>query len=477
MNVNVVLDQERCGEIFERVRRASPETDIEVTVMGGHSALTRFANNAVTQNVSEEGCEVSVRVQMGGRTARSTTNRLDDESLRDVVARAEALTRVQENDPELLPMLTASEQGAAAELDRWCEETSAMGAGERAEEVSAMVGLARREGLNAAGTYSSGAHFEALFNSHGVARWHRETRAQASVTMQAADSSGWQKQNYTSRRMLDALLLAEIAAQKARHSAQPIELQPGKYTVILEPAAVVDLIGFLVADFSGLALLEQRSCLNQRLGTKLFGENISIVDDVSHSAQSGAAFDGEGVARQKLTLVENGAVRDVAMARGTAARMGKSEMAAAAEASGDSASIATRPQARGTGHGLSLPNETGETPSNIVFMVAEDTQKTREEMIAATERGLLVTRLWYIREVDAYEKILTGMTRDGTFLIENGKVVCGLRNFRFNQSLIEMLSNVEVMSTPVRTSGEESFDMVVPAMKVRDFNFTEVTKF
>jgi predicted Zn-dependent protease len=118
----------------------------------------------------------------------------------------------------------------------------------------------------------------------------------------------------------------------------------------------------------------------------------------------------------------------------------------------------------------------GEGPMNIVFDPPRD-PKTVDQMIASTERGILVTRLWYIREVDPYEKILTGMTRDGTFLVENGKVVCGVRNFRFNQSLIEMLSNVEQMSTPVRTSGEESFDMVVPAMKVKDFNFTEVTKF
>src|SRR5512136_2296562 len=119
MNANV-LEQQRCAEIFERVRRASAESDIEVTVVGGHSALTRFANNEVTQNVSEEGCEVSVRVQMGGRTARAATNRLDDESLREVMRRAEALTRVQEDDPELLPMLTAAEQGDAVALDRWC---------------------------------------------------------------------------------------------------------------------------------------------------------------------------------------------------------------------------------------------------------------------------------------------------------------------------------------------------------------------
>ena len=465
MNANGAMDQERCAEIFERVRRAAGGTDVEVTVQGGRSALTRFANNSITQNVSEEGCEVSVRVQMGGRTARATTNRLDEESLRRVVGQAEALARVQEEDSELLPMLTAAEQGSAVELDRCCEETAAMGAAERAEQVARMVAIAQRDGLNSAGTYSCGAHFEALFNSKGVARWHRETLAQASVTMQAEDSSGWQKQNYTSARRLDAQALAEIAAQKAVRSAHPVELGPGKYTVILEPSAVVDLIGFLVADFSGVALLEQRSCLNGRLGTKLFGDNISIADEVGHAGQTGPGWDGEGVARQKLTLVEDGVVREVALARGTAARIRRSELA---EKLAD---------ARPTGHGFSLPNEGGETASNIVFQVAGGKQKTVEEMIAATERGLLVTRLWYIREVDAYEKILTGMTRDGTFLVENGRVGKGIRNFRFNQSVLQMLGQVLDLGEPVRACGEEAFDMVAPAMRVAGFQFTEVTRF
>ena len=348
MNVNVLLDKERCGEIFERVRRASQASDVEVTVQGGRSALTRFANNGITQNVSEEGCEVSVRVQMDGRTARATTNRLDEEALRRVVQQAEALARVQEEDKELLPMLTAAEQGSAPELDRCCAETAAMGAGERAQQVASMVAVANHDGLNAAGVYSCAESFEALFNSHGVERWHQETLAEASVTMQAADSSGWQKQNYTSARRLDARALAEVAAEKALRSASPVELPPGKYTVILEPSAVVDLIGFLVADFSGLALLEQRSCLNGRLGTELFGKNISITDDVRHPEQTGPGFDGEGVGKQGLTLVENGMVREVAMARGTAARIGRSELAQKMTG------------ARATGHGFSLPNEGGE---------------------------------------------------------------------------------------------------------------------
>jgi PmbA protein len=459
------MDQEWCAEIFERVRRAAGGTDVEVTVAGGRSSLTRFANNSITQNVSEEGVEVSVRVQVGGRTARATTNLLDDESLGRVVAQAEALARVQEEDSELLPMLTAAEQGSAPEFDRYCEETAAMGAGERADEVARMVAIARRDGLNSAGTYSCGQSFEALFNSQGVVRWHRETLAQASVTMQAEDSSGWQKQNYIHARRLDAQALAEIAAQKAVRSAHPVELEPGKYTVILEPSAVVDLIGYLAADFSGLALLEQRSCLNGRLGTKLFGENISMVDDVGHAGQTGAAWDGEGVARQKLTLVEGGVVRQVAMARGTAARIARSELAE------------TLAGAQATGHGFSLPNEGGEAAVNIVFQVADGRRKTVEEMIAATGRGLLVTRLWYIREVDAYEKILTGMTRDGTFLVEDGRVGKGIRNFRFNQSVLQMLRQALDLGEPVRACGEEAFDMVAPAMRVEGFQFTEVTRF
>ncbi len=217
-------------------------------------------------------------------------------------------------------------------------------------------------------------------------------------------------------------------------------------------------------DFGGLAILDQRSFLNNRIGTKLFGDNITIVDDVHHPLQSGAAFDGEGVRRQRVSLVENGVIKNLVYARGTAEKMRKSERA------GKVGAIAP------TGHGFPLPNEIGEAPTNIVFLTPGGEQ-TVEQMVAGTERGVLITRLWYIREVDPYEKMLTGMTRDGTFVIENGKVKKGIRNFRFNQSLIELLNNVEAMGKSVRASGEEAFDMVVPAMKVNGFNFTEVTKF
>jgi predicted Zn-dependent protease len=303
---------------------------------------------------------------------------------------------------------------------------------------------------------------EAVVNSRGLATFHTQTSAEISVTMLAKDSSGWQKFNSPDARKLDPVALAETAAKKARDSAAPKELAPGKYTVILEPAAVLDMVGFMFWDWGGQAILDERSFLNNRIGTKLFGENISITDDAYHPLQSGAPFDGEGVRRQKVEIVEKGVPKRLVYARGTAAKMKNSEH-----------STKVGP-VEVTGHGFPVPNEIGEMPMNIVFAGGT---KSMAEMIAGTERGVLVTRLWYIREVDPYEKILTGMTRDGTFYVEDGKVQYGIRNFRFNESLVHMLANVEEMGEPVRASGEESFDMVVPPMKVREFNFTEVTKF
>jgi predicted Zn-dependent protease len=318
--------------------------------------------------------------------------------------------------------------------------------------------------LTTAGIVSNSESAEGIFNSRGLSQWHPQTSSEISITMLADDSSGWQKANSPDVTNLNAEILAQTAARKATESAKPKEIPAGKYTVILEPAAVLDMVGFMFYDFGGLAILDQRSFLTNRVGTKLFGENIKISDDVADPLQSGSPFDGEGMPRQTVQLVENGVVRRLVYARGNAEKMKHSEHK-------DKVGIIEP-----TGHGFPLPNEIGEAPMNIVFGAPKDSQ-TLDQMIASTERGILVTRLWYIREVDPYEKILTGMTRDGTFFVENGKTRYGVRNFRFNESLIHMLSNVEAMGTPVRASGEESFDMVVPAMKIRDFNFTEVTKF
>ena len=462
-----MLTYDQSGEIFDRIKRLSSADEVEVSISGGRFALTRFANNTIHQNVAEENHVVSVRTVFNGKTARAFTNKFDEESLRQVVKSSESLAKVQHPDPDMLPMPGAGSAGGADEVSapsRHFDQTAAITPELRAEGVGKIVGVADAHKLTTAGVFSSGESCEGIFNSRGLSRWHTQTSAEISITMLAADSSGWQKANSPNVANLDPLRLAEIAAKKAVDTARPRDVPAGKYTVILEPAAVLDIVGFMFWDFSGMAILDQRSFLSGRIGTKLFGDNVTIVDDVTHPLQTGPTFDGEGIYRQNLALVENGVVKRVVYARSTAERMKRSEYK-------DKVG-----PIEPTGHGFSLPNEMGEMPLNIVFAPVNNPQ-TVEQMIASTDRGILVTRLWYIREVEPFEKMLTGMTRDGTFLVENGRVQGGVRNFRFNESLIHMLSNVEAMSTPVRSCGEESFDMVVPAMKVKDFNFTEVTKF
>ncbi len=447
-----ILSQKEASDLFDGVQQTAASlgvSDVEALFGAHFGALTRFANNTIHQNVAEQDRWLSIRVAIDQRTARATTNRFDAASIRNAVQQALALARSAAPNSDLLPL---NEPSVISETKRFDAATAAATPEHRGRAVADAIRIVESLGQTAAGIYSTGQSVEAIFNSRGVAAWHAETMAQFSITAMAQDSSGWAKASAVSSESIDPLALARSAAEKARLSRDPHEIPHGRYTVILEPAAVLDLVGQMFGDFSATAVADSRSFLTDRLGTKLFGDNIQICDDVAHPLQAGVPFDGEGVPRRKLTLVEAGVPRELAYARSSAHRAGVEP----------------------TGHGFPLPNEVGEAPLNIVIAGGST---SLDEMIASTDRGVLVTRLWYIREVDPYEKIMTGMTRDGTFLIENGRVTRGLRNFRFNQGIIELLNNVEALSPAVRASGEEAFDMVVPAMKVRGFNFTEVTRF
>ena len=445
----MILSRQHAEEIFAKVLKYSTADETEAIISSTAYALTRFANNTIHQNVAEEGGSLSVRVVLDRRMARASTNKFDEASIRQTCEAALALARLRPPDPELLPMPGPQTFRA---VHRFHEETAQLTPQARAETVRQVIARAEKDGLTAAGIFSSGCFAMGLFNSRGLSAFHEETVSEFSVTMLGESSSGWAKKTSPNCRELQPEALADRAARKALESREPREIEPGKYTVILEPAAVLDLLGYLFSDFAGLAIHEKRSCLTGRVGQQVFGANINVRDDVYHPRQSGAPFDGEGVPRQRVTLIEQGVVKGVVYARQTAHKTG----------------------AEPTGHGLPLPNEIGEAPVNIVM---EGGKASVEEMVRSTERGLLVTRLWYIREVDPYQKILTGMTRDGTFWIEDGKVQYGVKNLRFNQSMIEMLGQVEMMSPPERAAGEETFDMVVPAMKVRDFSFSSLTKF
>ena len=432
-----------------RIARSSGIPEAEVHVDEVIDALTRFANNTIHQHVAEHGLTLSLRVVVDGRTARVTTNRIQEDALRAALESAASLAASQPKDSGLLPLPGKQTYRA---VHRFSPATSALSAESRARAVKNACSLAERKGQIAAGLFSSGQSQSVLANSRGLFAAYRQTQAEFSVTMQHGAATSWAKANAADFRAFDPLALSKTASDKAALAEHPTELAPGNYTVILEPAAVLDLVGFLFYDFSATAVQDQRSCFSGRLGKPLLGKSITITDDVYHPEQLGAPFDGEGMPRQRVLLVDHGVPRNLVYSRRSAKKAG------------------TRP----TGHGFALPNEYGEAPMNLVI---DGGKSSIDEMIAATDQGLLVTRLWYIRELDPYEKVMTGMTRDGLFLVEKGKVTQAVRNFRFNQSILQMLRNVEAVGPSHRATAEESFEMVVPPMKISNFHFSEVTKF
>jgi predicted Zn-dependent protease len=436
-------------ETVLRLAKKAGAEETEVHVDEVEDSLTRFANNAIHQNVSERGVTVSVRTIVDGRTARATTNRVDEDSLRGAVQASLSLAHSQPKDPHLLPVPGKQRYRM---VKRFAKASAAITPEDRARAVRGACDLALKNGQVAAGIFATGQSQTAVGNSRGLFAAYRETHAEFSITMQEGGAASWAKANAADVRGFDPQKLAARASEKAHRALDPRELPPGRYTVILEPAAVLDLVGFLFYDFAATAVADKRSCLNDRMGKPVFGKNISICDDVYHPLQLGTNFDGEGMPRRSVLLVDHGVPRNLVYSRRSAKASRKSP----------------------TGHGFALPNEYGEAPMNLVFTGGSS---SIEEMIASTDRGLLVTRLWYIREVDPYEKVMTGMTRDGLYLVEKGRVTSGVRNFRFNQSLLEMLRNVEMLGPAVRATGEEAFEMVVPAMKAREFHFSEVAKF
>lgn len=338
------------------------------------------------------------------------------------------------------------------EFDRYDRGTGEMSADERSNSVNSMIDVAKKQNLSCAGTYGAGGDSIAIGNSNGMFHYHNESGCECSVTVVAPNSSGWAKVHDPKSMQVDARALAQSASKNAILSADPRDVPPGKYTVILPPSAVLDLLAFLWGDFSATSHIDKLSSLLGKVGQKVFGENINIKDDVFHPMQAGAPFDGEGLPRTIVTLVENGVVKNLVYGRKSAAKM----------------------NAKPTGHGVSEPSPEGEFPVNLVMTGGT---ASLDDMVKSTDRGILLSRVWYVRLVDPTSILLTGMTRDGTFLVENGKISYGIKNLRFNVSVIDMLNNVLALGPAVRAAGEGSFPAVVPALKVANFNFSSTTKF
>jgi PmbA protein len=313
-----MLSDAEMRRIAEKIFKLSDadETEVEITVVS--DALTRFANNTIHQNVAEQVLNVSVRTVLDGQTARATTNKTDDESLRRAVEASKTLARSQPRIPGLLPIPGPQKYGKVL---RYFENTAYASPADRARAVARVAEMAEQSKQTAAGIFTTGVTQSAIANTNGLFASHRQTRAEFSITILESDSSGWAKANSPDLSRIDPTALARSASEKSAASRKPGEATPGRWTVILEPAAVLDLVGFLFYDFAGTSVADQRSCFNKRMGKKVVGENITIHDDVFHPLQSGAPYDGEGIPRQKVLLLDKGVPSNLVYARATATKM------------------------------------------------------------------------------------------------------------------------------------------------------------
>ena len=437
-------------EVLERALRIGA-TEAEVLVMAGDSALTRFANSEIHQNVVERSLTVNLRHVVGRRIAVVSTGRVDTEGLRSLVHRAAAIARSCEelDDWAGLP-------GPAGEARRavsaWSDGTAEATPEFRAEGVRAVIGAADAQGVMAYGSFSTDAEAIAVANSAGIRSAERRTSAQLlTVHMSPDGGTGYAEGVSMDASTIDAEAIGREAAGKARAGDRPLTVEAGDYPVVLEEYAVVDItdmLGYL--GFSALAVQEGRSFVEP--GRRIGSDLVTIVDDGGDRKGLPMSFDYEGVAKQRVPLVEAGVCRDVVYDSQTAARAGRTS----------------------TGHGLPAPNPWGPFPLNAV-MDAGTTP--RDELIAGLDRGLLVTRFHYTNVVHPKLAMITGMTRDWTFLVERGEIVGPVRNLRFTQSYLDALAGVSAVSSSRKTIKGFLGAAVVPALRIDGWTFTGVTEF
>lgn len=421
----------------------------EVLVWSENSALTRFTRNMVHQNVAHADVSVRVRAIVGKRTGVATTNVLDDAALQEVVSRAIEMAKLAPEDPEL-PRLTAGGETVAPE-GAYVEQTAAAAPEMRAQMCDAIFKTAEAHGYWCAGYVTTSGHGVTIVNSSGACASFDGTDSGVNVKMNADDSTGFAEGYDADVTRLDAHAIGASSAEKAKASARPRSVDPGEWTVILEPAAFGELFAYLADHFSAQNFDEGSSFLSDGLDKPYLGENVTIGDDYAHPLNPGMPFDYEGSPTKRLTLVEGGIAKNVVTDTYWAHKLGREN----------------------TGHGLPAPNAYGPQASHLVVAPGS---KPLSQLIAETRRGLLISRFWYIRTVDQKKAIVTGMTRDGTFLIENGVVTGGVRNMRFNQSIIDALKRCEFANALHRTGGY-SYSLVVPAVKIEGFAFSSGTEF
>ncbi|UCF09390.1 MAG: TldD/PmbA family protein [Candidatus Bipolaricaulota bacterium] len=441
------------GEIAGHILRSSRADQTEVSLIHSVEGLTRFAANEIHQNVAERDTQVRVRVMIGKRTGVASGNQTDDESLAAIVANAEQIARLQPENPELSSL---PEPAAVPSIDAFNEHTAACGPERRAAGVAVILDRARKATLQASGAFSTTQEEMYIANSLGVEAYHPYTVGTLLTVLMGATGSGYAGAASLDIDQIDAGAIAETAVEKALSSRDPEEIEPGSYTVILEEEAMADLLFYLgYMGLGALSVQEKRSFLTGRLGEQVASEMVTLWDDGTDPRTIPLPFDFEGSPRQRVMLIEKGIARGVVYDSFTAGR---------------------EPGASNTGHGLPAPNTTGPVPTHL-FLAAGNV--TKEEMLASTERGIWVTRFHYTNTVHPVKTILTGMTRDGTFLIEDGKIRRPLRNLRFTQSILEALGGIDMLGSTLKLCKRSfgPFAVCAPAARIQRFTFTGTTEF
>jgi predicted Zn-dependent protease len=440
-----VMTREQAQNLVEKVVKMSKADAIQVNVGGGYAANIRFADNRISTAGGVTTANLNVQSSFGPKHAVVATNDFTDAGLERAVRESEALAKLAPNDPESMPPLGPQQYEP---VRSYFESTANLGPEGRAEAARVAIDSCKAAGdLKAAGFLQTGIGAGAVGNSAGLFAYQSGTSSNYTLTVRTNDGtgSGWAGADHPDWSQLDVKGVAQRAIEKARSSRNPVAIEPGRYTVILEPQAVGDLVQLLAFAFDARAADEGRSAFSKqgggtKIGEKIVDERVTLLSDPGDPQLLSNTFDGQGLPAHRVAWIENGVLKHLTYGRFWAQKKGQ------------------QPDA-----GTNAVKLAGGTQSS-------------EELIASTPRGVLVTRLYYLRPVDPRTVLYTGLTRDGTFLIENGKISKAIKNFRFNESPLFMLNNLDAIGRAVRVAGTEAGgDVVMPALKVRDFNFTSLS--
>ena len=440
-----VMTRDQAEALVGRVVKMSKADEIQVNVGGGYSANIRFADNRISTAGGISTANLNIQSAFGPKHAVVSTNDFTDAGLERAVRQSEALAKLAPDDPEAMPLLGPQQY---ENLNTYFDSTGKLGPDGRAEAARLAIDPCKSAGdLKAAGFLQTGIGAGAVGNNKGLFAYQSGTSSNYTLTVRTADGtgSGWAGADHPDWAQVDVKRVAQQAIEKARMSRNPVAIEPGRYTVILEPQAVGDLVQLLAFALGARSADEGRSAFSKqgggtKVGEKIVDERVTLLSDPADPQLLTNSFDGQGLPAKRLVCIEKGVLKKLIYSRFWAKKK----------------------------------NQEPDAGTNAVKLVGGT--QTREELIASTPRGILVTRLWYLRPVDPRTVLYTGLTRDGTFLIENGKISKSIKNLRFNESPLFMLNNLDALGRAERVAGTEAGgDVVMPVLKVRDFNFTSLS--